>query len=292
VAHHAIDVVVGGGVVLAEIAAGFPVLLAALGAAGLLAAGIAARRRSPWTAFGILWFLAALIPVAQGVRIGAVMADRFLYLPAAGACAALAAGLLALPRRARGALLVVVLLAFAAGTHHREQVWRNDATMARDVVERTTNYPDDADAWNRLALWHAARGESDREERAYRRGLAAEPDNRYLGKNLGALLYERGRYAEAREVLFHALRKSGSRDRQAALIAYNLARVLLAEDRTADAVRVLVAALPCRPAYAGVDELLGEGYRDRLGRAAEAESLRRRAREIREAARRGRAASR
>ncbi|MHC4470522.1 MAG: tetratricopeptide repeat protein, partial [Planctomycetota bacterium] len=173
---------------LIELARSPAVIAMAAGLVGLAFLAVLLRRRSPWLAFGVLWFLAALLPVSQIVRIGAVMADRYLYLPAAGGCVAVAAGVLALPRW-RVPVAAVLLACFALLTASREAVWRSDLTMREDVL---ASYPDDADSWNWIGLHWDAQGDAEKEEAAYRRGLELAPGNRFLRKNLGYLLYERG----------------------------------------------------------------------------------------------------
>ncbi|MCU0727558.1 MAG: hypothetical protein MUE73_17510, partial [Planctomycetes bacterium] len=252
--------------------------LLAAGTVALLAAAVLLRRRAPWFAFGVFWFLAALLTVSQVVPIGAVMADRFLYLPAAGGAAALAAGLLSL-RRSGGPAIVVVLACFAAVTFVREAAWRDDRSMNEDVVRRETNYPANANAWNRLGLHYRERGDVAKEEECYVTGLSHDGDDRWLLKNWGALLAERGSLREARLVLTRAFTKRQPADRQKAAIAFNLAVVLIAEGEKAGAALVLEEAVLCRPPLPLAFERLGRLYLEDLDRPE-------RGRELLDAARR------
>ena len=239
--------------------------LMAAGTVALLAAGVLLRRRAPWFAFGVFWFFAALLPVSQIVPIGAVMADRFLYLPAAGAAAALAAGLLALGRW-RLPAVVAVLGCFAAITFAREAVWRDDGSMNGDVVLRASNYPENANAWNRLGLFHGERGDVAEEEVCYLRGLDVRPEDRWLLKNWGAVLAKKGQLSEARLVLTRAFTLRQPRDGQKAAIAWNLAVVLIAEGEKAGAALVLEEAVLCRPPLVRAFERLGRLYSEDLDR--------------------------
>jgi Flp pilus assembly protein TadD len=262
---------------IVSIASSGPVVAMAVATVVLVGVGLAARRRAPWLAFGILWFFVALLPVAQVVRIGAVMADRYLYVPSAGAAAALAAGVLALPRW-RVPLGAALLACMAALTVGREAAWRSDLTMNRDVLR---SYPGNADAWNRTALYWARRGDVRREEEAYRRGLALSPGNRFLRKNLGWLLHQRGEDRRAIEELGRAFTQPQPGDLAKAKIAYALARSMIAVGEEEGAAPVLEEAVLCRPPFAPAFELLGLLYRDRLHRPERGEALLRRAESIR-----------
>ena len=248
---------------LADLAAHWPVPLLAAAAASAIVLAILLRRRAPWLAFGVLWAAAGLLPVSQVVRIGAVMADRYLYLPAAGVAAALAAGIVALPRPSwRAPVFAAVLLSFAVLTGLRLPVWKNDLTMNADVL---ASYPGNVHAWNRKALAHAARAEPKKEEAAYREGLRLDPDNRYLLKNLGGLLIETGRFDEARSVLSFAFLLRQPRDRQKAAIGYNLGLVLEHLGALEEAKAILEEAVECRPPLGVAYDLLGR-VSDRLRR--------------------------
>lgn len=188
----------------------------------LIGVAILARRRRPWFALAVLWAAAGFLPVAQVARIGAVMADRYLYVPAAGAAIGLAAALLVLPRW-RVPFFVALVVSFGAVTVSREAVWRSDLAMNGDVLR---SYPDNGHAFDRIGLHWSRKGDREREERAYREGLARDPGNRYLASHLGALLYQEGRLAEARAVLEPVLLRDRHRDLVTAKLAYHLALVL------------------------------------------------------------------
>lgn len=87
---------------------------------------VAARRR--WSgAFWGAWVAVALVPVSNVlVPIGAIQAERFLYLPSVGACALLAL-LFSRPEAVRVGLLAILL--FGALTLARNPVWRDNASL-------------------------------------------------------------------------------------------------------------------------------------------------------------------
>jgi len=245
-ADYSADPVFDGGS-LVRIAASPLVGLTAFAVPAVIVLALLVRRRAPLVSFGLLWFFVALLPVSQAIRIGAVMADRFLYLPSIGIAVLLAAALVRLPR-GRVPLGLLLFACLAALTWGREAVWRNDVTMNEDVLAA---YPDDPDAWNRLGIAYGRRDEPVAEIAAYREGLARSPRHRYLLKNLGAAFLEAGRLPEAREALGEALRSSRRMDLQAARIAYNLARVMLRQGEAADAAQLLDRVLSGTPRLSG-----------------------------------------
>jgi tetratricopeptide (TPR) repeat protein len=116
-------------------------------------------------AFGILWFLIALIPVSNLVPTSTKMADRYLFLPTIGAILgiiALAAAWCSGSRRRQVTViagLVLVVAVFTAWSHDRVEVWCGKTTLWHDRPE-----PD-------LSLWTAA--------------LATDPENTIALINLG-----------------------------------------------------------------------------------------------------------
>jgi tetratricopeptide (TPR) repeat protein len=101
-------------------------------------------------AFGIFWFLIALIPVSNLVPTSTKMADRYLFLPTIGAILgilALAATWCSGSRRRQlttCAGFVLVIAVFAAWSHARAKVWCGNTTLWHDRPQ-----PD-------LSLWTSA----------------------------------------------------------------------------------------------------------------------------------------
>jgi protein O-mannosyl-transferase len=98
--------------------------------------GVAARRGWRDVAFGLGWFLVALLPVSNLLPIPIPAAERFLYLPLCGVALALAAGFGRLmdeagPRARRGASLVLAgwLALFLVLTNVRHRDWRDDHAL-------------------------------------------------------------------------------------------------------------------------------------------------------------------
>jgi tetratricopeptide (TPR) repeat protein len=109
------------------------------------AAAVVSYRKNRAAFFFILFFFVTLSPAANIVmRIGSIMAERFLYLPAIGF-----AGCVVLAARSAGrrlshdaalekwipAALGVLAIALAGRTYARNSDWQDDASLARSTVE-------------------------------------------------------------------------------------------------------------------------------------------------------------
>jgi protein O-mannosyl-transferase len=100
------------------------------------------RRETRPIAFGLLWFLLALAPTSL-MPLAEVTADHRMFFPFVGLALAvfwaLRLLLVAHPAWLRAALaaLALVLVAEAVGAHQRNNVWRTEETLWRDVVEKS-----------------------------------------------------------------------------------------------------------------------------------------------------------
>ncbi|PRQ01193.1 tetratricopeptide repeat protein [Enhygromyxa salina] len=74
-------------------------LLASASLIALLVAALVLRRRWPLASFAVLAWMLASVPTSNLIGLPNMRADRFMYLPSAPLCVALAVGLLALGRR-------------------------------------------------------------------------------------------------------------------------------------------------------------------------------------------------
>jgi hypothetical protein len=102
--------------------------------AALIASAIAFRARAPFWTLAVAWFYGFLLTVANWpFFLGIPTAERFLYLPLAGAAALLASILARAPRAAWTAAAVVVA-AFGASSVSRSGMWRSDVTLWDTVL--------------------------------------------------------------------------------------------------------------------------------------------------------------
>lgn len=265
-------------------------------ALAILVAGIAViisakRTRLGWT--GALWFLLALaatLPLTSARNLA--FAERYMYVPLAGACWPLAAGLLAAGRRigpqARSAGACALALALCAGSWHAMSFYRTDVLMTGRIAALYPQYPalqlayadallregqlklaaditrpfTDAadadvacDAWELLGQAAQRRGKPDEALANFQRALERKPDSAAVRARLGSVLLAAGRTEEAAAELARAAELAP---------AYNPALLDLAQanrvlGRVDDARRAYLQVLENNPydpsALAGLAEL-------------------------------------
>jgi Flp pilus assembly protein TadD len=159
------------------------------------------RRKSPlWMA--IVWILVPLLlpAAAVGYLGGSTFAERYLYLPSAGACwlvGALLGGLQQQPGRSRIVMLYgAVLVAVCAGVS-----WSNASIFHDDVSlweQADTAEPGSHEIRYWLAQAYLFAGATDRALDLYTKAVADDPDSAANQLDYGITLGELGRLAEAR----------------------------------------------------------------------------------------------
>jgi len=177
--------------------------------AGLGAVGFTWGRRVPGLGPGLAWLALAWVPASSLIPIpGFVMAERYLYLPSAGFCIALAgtaADALVVERRWRGALvaaLVVLLLSLAGLAAAQASLWRDPRTFYEGLVRLN---PESPLAHNNLGSVYLGFGEEARAETEFRETLRLQPGHHGALNNLGILAQRRGNRGEARRYYQEAL---------------------------------------------------------------------------------------
>ncbi len=215
------------------------IVLAALGALAWTE-----RRRRPYLAWGLAWFLVGLAPVIGIVQVGAqALADRYTYVPLVGVFVAVVWGVaeLAAPRRAArlGAAGVgaAALLALSLATARQVATWRDSVTLHRhalSVTERNWNAwlglgdalseagrpgealgayaealrirPTLAQAWAGLGVAHGRMGAPERAVPMLREAVRLAPGYGEGWYNLGNAYGSLGQHAEAAACFREAVR--------------------------------------------------------------------------------------
>jgi tetratricopeptide (TPR) repeat protein len=162
---------------------------------GLIVAAwhLSKQRRTRPIAFGIIWFILALIPTAM-LPLAEVTNDHRMFFPFVGLVLSVFWGLrLVLMERTAGldlqhpwvrgiiAGLAVVMTAEAAGTHHRNEIWHTETSLWKDVTEKS---PKNGRGWMNYAITFIPRDYTT----ALRYLTIAEPlvpDYYYLHLNMG-----------------------------------------------------------------------------------------------------------
>jgi len=123
--------------------------------AGIAAAAVLWRRKSPTLFFGVAFFTVTILPVLQIVQVGnALMADRYAYLPSIGILLILVDRMVKAGERLRGKVAAgrtiagvtggVYALTLAAMTFSLGGIWRDGFTVWDRVVKE---YPGEAKAY-------------------------------------------------------------------------------------------------------------------------------------------------
>jgi tetratricopeptide (TPR) repeat protein len=179
---------------------------------------IALRRRFPDVAHWVGWFFLFVLPVSHLLLpIGAVAAERFLYIASLGFCALAGLGFAALVNRsgpapvrhATLAAMVIALVGLSTATLARNRDWRDPLRLFTVEAERS---PRSEKARLNLAvgLWDEGKKTGDRNrvqqaESVFLEGIAlrSEADAKVTGDHArllyfyGNYLQEHGRTAEA-----------------------------------------------------------------------------------------------
>ncbi len=237
----------------------------------VLAFGVASLRRASVVGVGILWIFIALLPVLNIIPIGALMAERLLYLPSVGFCIAVGAGVALALDRIRGrpqliwlaaSAVVIVLLAFAAKTWTRNDDWRDGLTLWEAELRKE---PQDVVVNNNLAVEYTTRGELAKARERLEVALRANPAYWRAHVNLGIVAHKLHDDAAA----IRALEEAHRLDPSAASPDFFMAQVFADQGDLPRAVDYLVKAERAEPLDARTALFLG-WYLYRLGRLEDA----------------------
>lgn len=227
-----------------------------LGATLLVAwvgAALAAVRRNPLIAFGILWVPVVYLPCSNVLPlVQFFVAERYLYAPSFGVCllggtafATLWARVQPVPARRYATLGLAALLIVASGTRTavRHRDWRSGEALARASIDAGV------ETWrmhHMLGIVHLGDGKSREAEALLRRSAEIGPTIALVLYDLATALVKQGRVNEARETVVRAeaMRQSG---KLVAPSRMRLARALLARDRPEHAAHEFVAVLALEP---------------------------------------------
>ena len=162
---------------------------------------LAADRKWRPVAFGIWWFLLGLAPGSMLLH-AEVESDRRMFLPFIGLVLGVTwAARLLLPankssRRLEAYVAIAVLAALGMGTFARNRVWRTDATLWRDNLEKN---PASARAVLNYAIVLASQGLNSEAYADLERAHRMKPDLGEVETNLGSVAAALGRDVEAEE---------------------------------------------------------------------------------------------
>ena len=166
--------------------------------------------RSPYLVTSWFWFLITLLPVIGLIQVGAqAMADRYTYLPLVGLFIMVSWGGAEICARHRGwrpwlqatAAAAVPILALL--TWVQTGYWSSNVKLAEHAIEVTEANPM---AYFCLGRAWDEQGNPELAELQYRTVLKINPDDEQGHANLGSLLINHGKVAEAIGHLLEAVR--------------------------------------------------------------------------------------
>ncbi|MCX6251724.1 MAG: tetratricopeptide repeat protein [Bacteroidetes bacterium] len=134
-------------------------------------------KRSKIYAFGLSMFLLNLLPVLQIIPFGgAIIADRYFYIPSIGLLLCFAFGLLEIRNtKIRYALVISFILIFSSLSFSRCMVWKDSLTLWDDAISKydyaKVAYSNRGIVYGNLGQWDKAIADFSR---------AIELDNKYL----------------------------------------------------------------------------------------------------------------
>ncbi len=176
--------------------------------AGLIALAILCRRRAPLATFAVaFWFITLAITSNVPFPIGALLAERWLYLPSVAVSLAMAMGIVwgvrqgGLPRAAAVGTTVGLLAFHAAATIQRNRDWRNNVTLFESLVAAAPNNPS-----GYMMLGHELMQSDPQRARALQeRALQLDPEFLSPQGSLADLDLREGKAAAARDRLARLL---------------------------------------------------------------------------------------
>jgi len=146
------------------------------GLLALLGLALIQLRRWPTASFAILWTGLWLLPTNSLLARLDLVNDRQAYGALLGPALLLGLAVGGLARRrplAAGIVLALLALGLGVATHRRNEVYRNEASFWRAVIEDS---PHNARAFNNLGVALAADCDAAGAKRAWRRALALDPE--------------------------------------------------------------------------------------------------------------------
>ncbi|MCA9582919.1 MAG: tetratricopeptide repeat protein, partial [Myxococcales bacterium] len=230
-----------------------------MGALGLLLfllflgiAAYGAYRRGPWVmpAFAAGFWVTQLLPVSHLLfPIQNLLADRYLFLPLLSATLTVAWAYSHLPSRVRLALPITVGVVAAAISVFQMGTWRSSEDLYLRAVKVSPTY---AQGWSHLALMAYERGDMGLARKMVEQGRSHSPEDWHLLQRAALIENRQGNRQQA-----IALLRRAARDPAADSAMANLAFLLMAQGRFAEAQQWATRSVAVNPRYARGFRVLG-----------------------------------
>jgi len=197
------------------------------------------EERKP-VAFGLTWFAIALLPTSSVFPLAEVANEHRIFFAYIGLVVAAAWwGMNRLPRRAAMTAAIVILLAHAAGTRERNEIWKSGESLWADVVAKS---PANGRAWMNYGLTQMAKGRYTVAKESFGRAAALTPNYATLAINQGIVEGALGNHRSAEEHFRRALALNADHNAH-----FFFARWLVEQGRAPEALEHLRIAVRLSP---------------------------------------------
>jgi tetratricopeptide (TPR) repeat protein len=224
---------------------------------GITIISIKLIRKAPYFAVGWFWYLGTLLPVIGIVPIGegwpgAIMSDRYAYIPFIGIFIIIAWGLPELISKWRYKEKVlsisagIVILTLLITTWEQVSHWKNSITIFKHTIRVTDKeYPNLAIVHNNLGIAFFDEKKNEEAISSFRTAIRLMPNNTKAHYNLGIALFTERKTEEAISHYQMAIKlKPYFTDAH-----YNLGIILLQKGEVKEAVHHFRETLRLRPGF-------------------------------------------
>ena len=173
---------------------------------GLIAGVFYSLKKTNKILFSIGFYAVTVALVLQLLPVGgAVIADRYSYIPSIGIFLLFAYGLYYLYRSSSyktisTALVVVMTIGYSFITYQRTQVWKDGMTLWSDVIEKGNEV---ALAYNNRGVLHKQNGDLERAMKDYKHSLSLNPVNTDTWSNIGLIFWQQGLQNKNQQQIFN-----------------------------------------------------------------------------------------
>jgi tetratricopeptide (TPR) repeat protein len=230
---------------------------AALLIAGSTCAAVRLSRQYPYGIVGLFWYLGTLVPVIGLVQVGKqAMADRYTYIPLTGLFIVVAWGFSDLLGKWRyrkiflAVLAAIILSALTVRTFLQVGYWQNAVTLFENAIKVT---PDNPLAQNNLGAALYEDGRFDEASAYFTKAIQINPEYANAHNNLAILLSGQGKYEEAELHYLEAIKF----DTEHPDAHYNLGSLLLRQKRYKEAGAHFAEMIKIDPTYAKAYNKIG-----------------------------------
>jgi protein O-mannosyl-transferase len=231
----------------------------------ILATGVSLRRISPVSSFGALFYLAGLIPISNIVPFGAVMAERYFYMPSIGLCI-LIVGIAfkvasAIDARSRTAWVAAALLlcwcvSLGFATVRQNRVWSDELYLWKAAVGVCPSSSRARTGYGLRLIRTADSPEAVREAiRQLETAVRIDPRHYEAYLSLGTAYWHYGRLNKALQTYLRVYGFHPTND-----VRYNIALLYTRVERPEKAIPYLLEIVAQEPKWVAARYLLGNAY--------------------------------